>query len=114
MSYLNWTLDIEDGIDAYDPLGSITILGDEGKLTEESTYLDAFFEALIKGSQNFEKGKIIEIETLVEPYDIIFDYTGRYLVLNYRNQKTIILDINQFIKDVYNAVKALTETLDQA
>ncbi len=114
MSYLNWNLDTEDGIDAYDPLGDIIILGDRGKLEEKSTYLDAFFEALIQGSQRFKKGKIVEIDTLVEPDDLVFDYTDKNLVIYYGKQKALILDTNQFVQDVYDAVKTLIETLDKA
>lgn len=114
MSYLNWNLDTEDGIDAYDPLGDIIIIGDRGKLEEKSTYLDAFFEALIQGSQRFKKGKIVEIDTLVEPDDLVFDYTDNNLVIYYGKQKALILDTNQFVQDVYDAVKTLIETLDKA
>ncbi len=114
MGYLNWTLDTEDGIDAYDPLGHITIMGEQGKLEDKCTFLDAFFEALIEGVQRIEQGKIIEIDTIVEPDDIIFDYTNKHLALTYGNQKTIILNTNKFIQDIYNSVKTLIETLDNA
>jgi ribosome-associated translation inhibitor RaiA len=114
MSYLNWNLDIEDEIDAYDPLGSIIIMGDRGEIEEKCTYLDAFFEALIEGNQHLEKGKIIEVDTLVEPDNLVLDYTGNCLLLSYGKQEAIILDTEQYVQDVYNAVKSLVEILDSA
>lgn len=59
INYLEWNLDIKEGADLYDPIGYITISGDQGIITEEYTYLDAFFEAFVDGVER------IEIENVV-------------------------------------------------
>jgi hypothetical protein len=114
MSYLKWNLDTEEELDAYDPLGEIAIIGNQGKLEEKCTYLDAFFEALVQGIQRIKKGEVIEIDPLVEPDDIIFDYTGENLIISYGKQQTTIFDEDQLIKNLQEAVKNLLERLDNA
>ena len=114
MSYVTWTIDEEDGIDAYDPLGEIKIIGNQGQLEESCTYLDAFLEALVQGIQNIDKGKIIEIDPLVEPDNIKFDYTRENLIISYGKQQVTIFDKNEFVKDIQESVKNLVDILDMA
>jgi len=112
MSYITWELDVEDGLDAYDPLGRIVILGDEGKVEEESTYLDAFFEALIEGTQRIEIGKTITVDPLVEPNDIIFQLTSGKLTISYCSFAATILDKVKFSDDLRQAIDKLVNELD--
>ncbi|GEM_PF-1402970 len=112
MSYITWELDVEDGLDAYDPLGRIVILGDEGKVEEESTYLDAFFEALIEGTQRIEIGKTITVDPLVEPNDIIFKLTYGQLTISYCSFAATILDKVKFSDDLRQAIDKLVNELD--
>ena len=113
MNYLKWNLDTEEDIDPYDPLGNIEILGDEGKLTEEYTYLDAFFEALIEAVKYIEVGKSISIDPMVEPNNLQFDCEKEALKIIYGQQQAIILNKDQFIDDVQKAVKNLLKILDR-
>jgi hypothetical protein len=113
MSYVYWNLDTEDKLDAYDPLGSIILVGDTGKIEEPCTYLDVFFEALIEGVENIEIGKLVTIDPLIEPDDIEFDYRDQLnLKINYGSQQVIITKITKFTKDFKKSVKELVETLD--
>lgn len=114
MIYLQWTLDTEDGIDPYDPLGSIRVTGDEGYIEDKSTYLDGYFEALILGIQSLEKGKIIRIDPFIEPDDIVFDYTSDYLLIEYGKQQAAISNVSQFIENVRESIENLLNVLDNA
>jgi len=113
MRYIEWILDTEDGLDAYDPLGKIVILGDEGKIEEESTYLDAFFEALAEGAKRIKPGEIVTIDPLIEPDDIIFDYTSDRLVVSYGHWRATILDRVRFLNDLRQAIQKLVEKIDE-
>ena len=113
MNYLEWNLDTEEGIDVYDPLGDIKILGDEGKIVEESTYLDAFFEALIEAVQNIEIGKSISVDPIVEPNNIEFDCQKDFLKVTYGQQQAVLFQRNQFVKEVQEAVEELLKILDK-
>jgi hypothetical protein len=113
MNYVKWTLDLEDGeLKPFDLLGTITIIGDRGQIEDRCTYLDAFFEALVKGIQYIERKPIIEIDTLVEPDDIIFDCTGKNLVINYGKQQATIFNEKKFLKNVKEAIEKLLNTID--
>ena len=113
MSYLQWELDTEDGLDAHDPLGNISIIGDEGKLEEKCTYIDAFLEALVEGVEQMEVGKTINIDPLVEPNDLEFDCTSNVLKINYGNQQVTISNPWQFAEDVQKVIEELIEVLDE-
>ncbi|MBO9997514.1 MAG: hypothetical protein J7641_00680 [Cyanobacteria bacterium SID2] len=113
MRYIEWILDTEDGLDAYDPLGKIVILGDEGNIEEKSTYLDAFFEALAEGTKCIKPGKIVTIDSWVEPDDIIFDRTSDRLVISYGNWRANILDRVRFLNDLRQAIQELVEQIDE-
>ncbi|MGK7885338.1 MAG: hypothetical protein AB4057_12035 [Crocosphaera sp.] len=113
MSYVNWNLDTEEKLDAYDPLGSIILVGESGKIEEQCTYLDGFFEALIEGVKKIEIGKLITIDPLIEPDDIEFDYRDQLnLKINYGSQQVIITNTTKFTEDFKKAVKDLVKTLD--
>ena len=112
MSYLQWTLDMEDGIDPYDPLGAVKIVGDKGYVEDRCTYLDGYFEALILGVKSLKKGKIIEIDPFIEPDDIIFDYTGNYLLIKYGKQQADIFNVSKFIEDIRKSIKGFLDVLD--
>ena len=113
MKYLKWNLDTEEGIDVYDPLGDIKIFGDEGKIVEESTYLDAFFEALVEAAQNIKIGKNISVDPIVEPNNLEFDCQKDFLKITYGQQQAILFERNQFINEVQEAVKEFLEILDR-
>ena len=113
MNYLEWNLDTEEGIDVYDPLGDLKILGDEGKIVEESTYLDAFFEALVEAVQNIEIGKSISVDPIVEPNNLEFDCQRDFLKVIYGQQQAILFQKNQFVKEVHEAVEELLKILDK-
>ena len=113
MNYLKWNLDTEEGIDVFDPLGDLKIYGDEGKLIEENTYLDAFFEALVEASKSIEVGRSIIVDPVVEPDNIEFNCKKDALEIIYGQQKTVVHDRKQFVEDVRQAVRELLRMLDE-
>lgn len=113
MSYLEWNLDVEDGIDIVDPVGDICIIGDEGMLMEKYTYLDAFFEVLIYTVHSIKANKNVVVDPVVEPNDICFNFQENVLKITYGQQKAIILDVEQFVKDVREAALKFLEIWDK-
>ncbi|WP_038296475.1 hypothetical protein, partial [[Scytonema hofmanni] UTEX B 1581] len=113
MNYLEWNLDMEEGANLYDPVGNIKISGDEGIITEEYTYIDAFFEAFVEGVERMKVEDIVRVDPLVEPNDIIFSQKNSLLEIKYGSQKAIIFNKSQFLEEVKNAVTKLIEILDE-
>ena len=112
MSYVKWILDTSDGegIDPYDPLGTIQINGDVGSIEDNCTYLDGYFEALMFGIQGLKKGEI----NAIEPDEIIFDYTRDYLLISYGEQQATIFNVEKFIQDARQSIKNLLDILSKA
>ena len=112
MSYVKWILDTSDGegIDPYDPLGTIQINGDVGSIEDNCTYLDGYFEALMFGIQGLKKGEI----NAIEPDEIIFDYTRDYLLISYGEQQATIFNVEKFIQDARQSIKNLLDILSNA
>lgn len=113
MNYLQWDLDIEEGIDIFDPLGNLKIIGDEGNIIEDSTYLDAFFEALVEAAQKIKTQTNISVDPIVEPNNLEFNCKKNTIKINYGQQQATIFDKNKFIKDVREAVSELIKILDE-
>ena len=111
--YLEWNLDMEEGADLYDPVGNIKILGDEGIIGEEYTYLDAFFEAFVEGVERMEVEDVVKVDPLVEPNDIVFICKGSLIEIEYGFQKAIIFNKFQFLAELQNAVAKFLERLDE-
>ena len=112
MSYIKWLLDTEDGIDAYDLLEEIYIIGDRGKIEDKCIFLDTFFGALVEGVQLIKEGQTNEVDSVDEPDDIIFDYTGDNLVISYGKQKITIKDKDKLAKDLKQSIQELLQVTD--
>lgn len=110
--YIEWELDIEDELDAYDALGKIVFLGNEGKIEDDCTYLDSFFEALALGFPQIEVGKTIVIDPIVEPNDIVFECTSDRLKISYGSQIAIVFNLVEFLNDCREAIERFVETID--
>jgi hypothetical protein len=113
MRYIEWNLDIEEEANLYDPIGNMKICGDEGDITEEYTYLDAFFEAFVEGIELMTVEGIVRVDPLIESNYIIFCSKGNLLKIQYGNQQTTILNKLQFIKEVQTVVIDLVKILDE-
>jgi TATA-box binding protein (TBP) (component of TFIID and TFIIIB) len=113
MNYLQWDLDIEEGIDIVDPLGNLKIIGDEGNIVEDGTYLDAFFEALVEAAQKIKTETNISVDPIVEPNNLEFNCQKNTIKINYGQQQAIIFDKNKFIRDIREAVSELLIILDE-
>jgi hypothetical protein len=112
MSYLEWNLDTEEDLDLNDLMGNIKILGDEGIIGEEYTNLDNFFEAFIEGINRMDIEGVINVDPIVEPNDIVFNFNGNTIKIKYGIQIATILNKAQFLEDLQNAVAKFLQELD--
>jgi hypothetical protein len=113
MTYIKCTLDRDEDANLYDPIGNISIVGDEGIIEEKYTYLDAFLEAFIAGIEFANTEDTISIDPLVESNDIVFNFKDNTIKLSYGTQNTTILDKTQFIEELKNTVTNFLKELDE-
>ena len=95
-----WKLYEDDGVTADDPLGSISITGDDGKvIAQEATYLDSWFEALLSGVRAIKAGEEQTIEMVEEPDPLELEMKGARLSLTH-DATTILADPLEAIEEI--------------
>ena len=112
--YIQWKLDKEEPIDPADPLGDITIIGDEGILKEQDIFLDSFLEALVEGLNLTETQDINHIDLVDEPDEMVFFRKGKGIQIKYGKQNVSILDIKLFSKQLALILVSFLTILDEA
>ena len=90
------TIDESEKIDRIDPIGDITITNDTTTITEKSTYLDSWFDALITGLNAVKQGKNITVEIVEEPEPIVFEPWQEGMRLSYGDRTLLISKIAEF------------------
>ena len=90
------TLDESEKIDPIDPIGDITIINNTTIITEKSTYLDSWFDALITGLKAVKQGKNIAVELVEEPEPIVFEPWEEGMRISYRDKYISISQISEF------------------
>lgn len=67
--YLRWQLD-EGEIEPYDPLGDLTVVGDDGAVEEKGTLIDAYLVAMEEGLERLRHESRVLMDVVVEPYEV--------------------------------------------
>ena len=98
--------DIDDPLDI-DPLGDITLLEGEEKLTESSVYLDSWFNAIEKGAVKIENESKAEIDLIEEPQPLIFNRSSSGVRISFKEKSLTIKNMD----DLRTAVKRAREEL---
>lgn len=112
--YIQWKLDNEEPVDPADPLGDITIFGDEGILKEQNVFLDSFLEALVEGLDLTETQDVSYIDLLDEPDEIVFLRKEKGIQIKYGEQSVNIFDIKLFSNQISLVVARFLTILDKA
>ena len=112
--YIHWKLDEEEPIDPADPLGNITIAGDEGILKEQDIFVDSFLEALVKGLNLIETQDTIRVDLIDEPDELVFLKKEKGIQIKYKNQNVTILDDESFSHQLSSVIRSFLTVVDQA
>ncbi|MFB2875596.1 hypothetical protein [Floridanema aerugineum] len=106
------TLDKSEKIDPIDPIGDITITNNTTTITEKSTYLDSWFDALITGLKAVKQGKNIAVEIVEEPEPIVFEPWQEGMRISYRDKYILISHISEFATALKIAANDFLNKLD--
>lgn len=110
-----WRLYDDDELVADDPLGSITITdGDGDRISQNATYLDSWFQALLQGVRSLKAGEEESIEMVEEPDPLELRVEGSRLRLKH-DQSTVNLDMVAAIEEIRKQAQRfllLMQTLD--
>jgi len=106
------TFDESEKIDPIDPIGDITITDDTTTITEKSTYLDSWFDALITGLKAVKQGKNIAVEIVEEPERIVFQPWEEGMRISYRDKYISISQISEFTTALKIAANDFLNKLD--
>jgi hypothetical protein len=113
MKYLQWELDLEDGLDPHDLLGKLVIHGDNGQLIEDCTFLDDFLAVFVDGLHQAKAGEIVAIDPIIEPNDVIFEIKDGELLISYGKQNVTIQNLDKFKLNLKEAIEELVILIDQ-
>ncbi|WP_190468327.1 MULTISPECIES: hypothetical protein [Oscillatoriales] len=105
-------IDESEKIDPIDPIGDITITNDTTTITEKSTYLDSWFDALITGVKAVKQGKNIAVEIVEEPEPILFEPWEEGMRIYYRKQSISISHVSEFTTALKLAANNFLNKLD--
>ena len=112
--YIHWKLDEEEPIDPADPLGNISIVGDEGILKERDIFIDSFLEALVEGLNLIKTQDAVEVDLIDEPDEIVFIKKEKGIQIKYGNQNVVIFDNKSFSNQLSLVIKNFLTVLDKA
>lgn len=113
MINVQYTLDDEGGIDPTNPLGDLTIIGDNGgSLFLTETFIDVWLLSILRGLLSICNQKPLKVEVLEEPYSILM--TEKNGVLNLERDGTWIhLRSGQAMLHFIDAAKRLVNELSK-
>jgi len=106
-------LDESETIDPIDPIGDITITDELTIITEKSTYLDSWFDALITGLETVKQGKNIAVEIVEEPEPIVFESWGEGMRISYGNCTLSISQVSEFTEALKLTAKEFLNKFDR-
>lgn len=110
--YFNCKLNDDTRQSPEDPLGSILIIGDKGKIEEDNIFIDTFIEALIKCLDGITTNNRIIADTTDEPYNLIINKETNGLRLEFGSQFVFIENTEIFVTEARSAVHKLINILD--
>ena len=108
-----FTLDPEDGIDPNDPLGDITLSDNQTTLSVESTYLDSWFDSLIKGFKSLQTNQKITLDLIEEPETLTFEPILDGFKISYGKQTLLFNTLNEFYQPLLLSAQQFLSQLDQ-
>ena len=108
-----FTLDPEDGIDPNDPLGDITLSDNQTTLSVESTYLDSWFDSLIKGFKSLQTNQKIILDLIEEPETLTFEPILDCFKISYGKQTLLFNTLNEFYQPLLLSAQQFLSQLDQ-
>jgi hypothetical protein len=103
---ITWKLYESEGIDAGNPLGTISVTDDDGAvITQEAVYLDTWFEALLAGLRGMVAGEEESLQLVEEPDPLEFRLEDERLVLT---QDVFVVRLN--LREAIDEIRS--ESLD--
>jgi len=112
--YIKWELNNEEPLNPADPLGELTIIGDQGIFKEQDVFLDSFLEAFIEGLNLIKTQDVCNIEIIDEPDELIFTKNGIGFQIQYKEQNVTISNIKLFSIQLSDSVHSFLQILDEA
>lgn len=93
-----------------DPVGNITLIGDEKVLNEQYVYVDSWLNALHEGSQKLRENNHVEIDLIEEPNPLIFEMrSDGYINISFKGRSIAVNNAQTIENAVDLAKKKLSE-----
>ena len=111
--YIRWRLEA-GGLEPYDPLGDLSVVGDDGAVEEQGTLIDAYLVALGEGLERLRHEPQVVMDVVVEPHALGLIREAAGVRVEYRNRSARMDDLDVFADDLKQAARRLVVALDEA
>lgn len=105
MIEIKWALDEEEGIDPTNPVGDIAITDGTSRIFAEYTYLDSWFDALVRGVRGVLVGQSLTVNIVEEPQPLVFKPLDQGMQISYQNQSIVIPKNGEFVDVIKETAK---------
>ena len=113
MKNVQYTLDDEGGIDPTDPLGNLTITGEDGSsLFLMETFVDVWLLSLLRGLLSIGEHETLTVEVLEEPNTILMTSDSGIINLVYKGESTF-LKLEQAVSSLIEAARRFVYELSE-
>ncbi|MBN8470017.1 hypothetical protein JYJ95_26195 [Corallococcus exiguus] len=117
ISHSNRFIHLEPNPEAVGPstlIGSIHVMGDEGRIQREQTYINAWLWALDVGLKRLHHESPAWVELFSEPDALKFAHDEGVLVITYEEQEARVRDVAAFQQALREAAQHLKALRDEA
>ena len=103
-----------EAVSPYALMGSIRVMGDEGRIQDEQTYIHAWLWALDSGLERLQREAPVRVRLLWEPDALSFAHDEGVLVITYEDQEARVRDVAAFRQALRESARHLKALRDEA
>ncbi|MHA7627867.1 hypothetical protein [Corallococcus sp. M7] len=115
ISHSNRFIHLElEAVSPYALMGSIRVMGDEGRIQDEQTYLNAWLWALDSGLERLQRKSPARVKLFSEPDALSFVHDAGAMVITYEEQEARIWDVAAFRQALRESARHLKALRDES
>lgn len=108
---IEWVFDREEPIDLENLLGDLSVSDADSTITVQSTYIDSWFVALIRGLRILQDGRSGSVEILEEPSPLVFELSEGKVWISYEHKRICAESLHEFQRSLHQGICWLTEQI---
>ncbi|NNC02922.1 hypothetical protein HJC10_08665 [Corallococcus exiguus] len=103
-----------EAVSPYALMGTIRVMGDEGRIQDEQTYINAWLWALDAGLERVQRESPARVKLFSDPDALSFAHEEGVLVITYEDQEARVRDVAAFRQALRESARHLKDLRDEA